>query len=73
MKKFLKFLTWLAATAAVVLGVLYVIKKYFGCEEEEDMEKEDYDDVFADEVDDREYVTLDIDGEDEEEQEDEEK
>ena len=31
-------------------------------------EEEDYDDVFADEVDDREYVTLDIDGEDEEEQ-----
>lgn len=63
MKKVLKCLVSIAAVAGVVLGALYVLKTYFGCEEEEDFEEEDFDDVFADEVDDREYVTLDIDEE----------
>lgn len=63
MKKCFKFLMGVAATAGVVLGALYVLKKYFGCEESEDFDEEDFEDVFADEVDDREYVTLDIDEE----------
>ena len=67
MKKFCKFLMGVVATAGVVLGALYVLKKYFGCEESEDFEEEEFDDVFADEVDDREYVTLDIDEEDSQE------
>ena len=66
MKKCLKFLMGVAATAGVVLGALYVLKKYFGCEESEDFDEEEFDDVFADEVDDREYVTLDIDEEESE-------
>lgn len=63
MKKCLKFLMGVAATAGVVLGALYFVKKYFGCEGAEDFDEEEFDDVFADEVDDREYVTLDIDEE----------
>lgn len=64
MKKFIKFVLAVAAAAGVVLGALYVLKKYFGFGEEEAFsEEDDFDDVFADEVDDREYVTLDIDEE----------
>ena len=40
----------------------YVIEKYFNKDESEDFDEEEFEDVFADEVDDREYVTLDIDG-----------
>lgn len=62
MKKFIKFVFAVAAAACVVLAALYAMKKYFGFgEDEEFLEDDDFDDVFADEVDDREYVTLDID------------
>lgn len=62
MKKFIKFVLAVAAAAAVVLAALYAMKKYFGFGKEEDFsEDDDFEDVFADEVDDREYVTLDID------------
>lgn len=37
-------------------------QKYFNKDESEDFDEEEFEDVFADEVDDREYVTLDIDG-----------
>ncbi len=61
MKKFIKFVLAVAAAAGVVLGALYVLKKYFGFGDEEAFaDEDDFDDVFADEVDDREYVTLDI-------------
>ena len=64
MKKFIKFVFAVAAAAGVVIAALYVMKKYFGVWEDEDfLEDDDFDDVFADEVDDREYVTLDIDEE----------
>ena len=64
MKKFIKFVLAVAAAAGVVVAALYVMKKYFGFWEDEDfLEDDDFDDVFADEVDDREYVTLDIDEE----------
>ena len=63
MKKCFKFLMGVVATAGVVLGALYFLKKYFGCEYSEDYDEEEFDDVFADEVADREYVTLDIDEE----------
>ena len=53
MKKMMKFLIGAAATGAAIAGTFYVIEKYFNKDESE---------VFADEVDDREYVTLDIDG-----------
>lgn len=61
MSKFLKFLLGVVATAGVVLGALFVLKKYFCREDAEDFQGDEFDDVFADEVDDREYVTLDID------------
>ena len=63
MNKFFRFLLGVVATAGVVLGALYVFKKYFGCEDSDEFEGDEFDDVFADEVDDREYVTLDIDEE----------
>lgn len=66
MKKFIKFVFAVAAAAGVVIAALYVMKKYFGFWEDEDFpEDDDFEDVFADEVDDREYVTLDIDEEEE--------
>ena len=73
MKKLLKFIVAVAAAAGMVLGALYVLQKYFGFDEEsEEGTEEEFEEVFADEMDDREYVTLDIDGEEGEEAETEE-
>ena len=62
MKKMMKFLIGAAATGAAIAGTFYVIEKYFNKDESEDFDEEEFKDVFADEVDDREYVTLDFDG-----------
>lgn len=68
MSKLLKFILSVAAAAGIVLGAIYVLREYFGFgQETSDDSEEDFDEVFADEMDDREYVTLDIDGEDGEE------
>ena len=67
MKKFVKFILAIAAAAGIVLGVLYVLRDRLGFGmDTDDAEDADYEEVFADEVDDREYVTLDIDGEESE-------
>lgn len=64
MKKFVKFILAIAAAAGIVLGVLYVLRDRLGFGmDTDDAEDADFEEVFADEVDDREYVTLDIDGE----------
>lgn len=64
MKKLLKFIVAIAAAAGIVLGVLYVLRDRLGFDSDgDDAEDTDFDEVFADEVDDREYVTLDIDQE----------
>ena len=60
MKKMMKFLIGAAATGAAIAGTFYVIEKYFNKDESEDFDEEEFEDVFADEVDDREYVTLDL-------------
>lgn len=66
MKKLLKFIVAIAAAAGIVLGVLYVLRDRLGFDTDaDDAEDTDFDEVFADEVDDREYVTLDIDQEEE--------
>lgn len=66
MKKLLKFIVAIAAAAGIVLGVLYVLRDRLGFDSDgDDAEDTDFDEVFADEVDDREYVTLDIDQEEE--------
>lgn len=66
MKKLLKFIVAIAAAAGIVLGVLYVLRDRLGFNTDaDDAEDTDFDEVFADEVDDREYVTLDIDQEEE--------
>ncbi|MCH5267628.1 MAG: hypothetical protein J1E62_04710 [Lachnospiraceae bacterium] len=70
MKKLIKFIMGVVATAGVVIGALYVWKKYFGGSDSEDFEEDEFDDVFADEVDDREYVTLDIDDEEDDDEDD---
>ena len=62
MKKMMKFLVGAAAIGAAIAGTFYVIEKYFNKDKSEDFDEEEFEDVFADEVDDREYVTLDIDG-----------
>lgn len=70
MKKFLKFILAIAAAAGIVLGVLYMFRDRLGFDMDgDDAEDADFDEVFADEVDDREYVTLDIDPEAETEEE----
>ena len=56
MKKMMKFLVGAAATGAAIAGTFYVIEKYFNKDESEDFDEEEFEDVFADEVDDREYV-----------------
>lgn len=72
MKKFLKFIVAIAAAAGIVLGVLYMLRDRLGFDMDgDDAEDTDFDEVFADEVDDREYVTLDIDPEAEQETEEE--
>lgn len=64
MKKFLKFIVAIAAAAGIVLGVLYMLRDRLGFDMDgDDAEDTDFDEVFADEMDDREYVTLDIDPE----------
>ena len=64
MKKFLKFIVAIAAAAGIVLGVLYMLRDRLGFDMDgDDAEDTDFDEVFADEVDDREYVTLYIDPE----------
>lgn len=60
MKKLMKFLVSVAAIAGTVYGVLYIAKKYFAEDDDEDFDMDDFEDVFADEADDREYVTLDL-------------
>ena len=68
MKKFLKFIVAIAAAAGIVLAVLYMLRDRLGFDMDgDDAEDTDFDEVFADEVDDREYVTLDIDPETEQE------
>lgn len=62
MKKMMKFLVGRSYRQQQIAGTFYVIEKYFNKDESEDFDEEEFEDVFADEVDDREYVTLDIDG-----------
>lgn len=64
MKKFIKFIVAIAAAAGIVLAVLYMLRDRLGFDMDgDDVEDTDFDEVFADEMDDREYVTLDIDPE----------
>ncbi len=84
MKKFLKFVTGVAAVAGAACGVVYCLKKFCGIDllnRDEDFDEfdeefdEDFDDDYDDASDDdesgdREYVTLDMDGEEASEKED---
>ena len=83
MKKFLKFVTGVAAVAGAACGVVYCLKKFCGIDllnRDEDFDEfdEEFDDDFDDDFDDasdddeesdddesgdREYVTLDMEGE----------
>lgn len=77
MKKFLKFVAGVAAVAGAACGVVYCLKKFCGIDllnRDEDFDEfdEEFDDDFDDDFDDasdddesgdREYVTLDMDGE----------
>lgn len=64
MKKFLKFILAVASVVLIVLGAIYAAKKFFGFGEEEDDFEDDFDDLFSDEDDDREYVTVELDEDD---------
>lgn len=90
MKKFLKFVTGVAAVAGAACGVVYCLKKFCGIDllnRDEDFDEfdeefdEDFDDDYDDASDDdeesdddesgdREYVTLDMEGEEASEKED---
>lgn len=68
MKKFLKFVLGVAAVAGSVAGVLYFWDKRKEDFEDDDFD-DDFDDIFEDESDesDKDYVTLDLDKEVEDE------
>lgn len=84
MKKFLKFVAGVAAVAGAACGVVYCLKKFCGIDllnRDEDFDEfdeefdEDFDDDYDDASDDdesgdREYVTLDMEGEEASEKED---
>lgn len=86
MKKFLKFVAGVAAVAGAACGVVYCLKKFCGIDllnRDEDFD-DDYDDASDDDEEsdeenetsdddesgDREYVTLDMEGEEASEKED---
>lgn len=67
MKKFFKFILGVGAVAGTVAGVFYFLDKKK--DEFEDFDDDDFDDVFQDDDDeeDRDYVTLDFEGDQPEE------
>lgn len=79
MKKVFKFVAGTAAVAGVVCGAVYAFKKFFGAGAmgKDDDFDDDFDDGFDDidddeDSDDREYVTLDMEKEDNSEEKEEE-
>lgn len=67
MKKFLKFLLGLTAVAAAVGGILYFLKNVLMKDYLDDYDDDDFDnDLYVEEDDNRDYVTLNSDAEKEE-------
>ena len=75
MKKVIKFVAGAAAVAGTVCGAVYLLKKVFGVdvigndEDFDDAFDGDFDDIDDEDPDDREYVTLDMEKEDNSEEE----
>ena len=75
MKKVIKFVMGAAAVAGTVCGVLYLLKKVFRVDvmgKDDDFDDdfdEDFDDIDDEDSDDREYVTLDMEEEENSEEE----
>lgn len=67
MKKFMKCLIAVGAIVGGAAGVLYFLDKKKSDENYDDFDDEEFEDVFGD--DDRDYVTLDFENENEEENE----
>ena len=65
MKKFIKFLLGLTAIAAAVGGILYFLKNVLMKDYLDDYDDDDFDNDLYEEDDDRDYVTLTPDSEDE--------
>ncbi|MBO5485372.1 MAG: hypothetical protein J5988_00360 [Eubacterium sp.] len=64
MKKFLKFLLGLTAVAAAVGGILYFLKNVLMKDYLDDYDDDDFDnDLYDEEDDNRDYVTLNSDAE----------
>lgn len=63
MKKFVKFLAVAGAIVGGVAGVLYFLDKKKSDESYDDFDDDEFDDVFADDDDSRDYVTLDFENE----------
>lgn len=64
MKKLLKFLLGVAAIVGSIAGVLYILDKRKEDDDMDEFDDDEFDDIFAEKTDDRDYVTLDIDEED---------
>lgn len=60
MKKFLKGLVALGAIVGGIAGVLYFLDKKKQEEDFDEFDDAEFDDVFDDEEDNRDYVTLDL-------------
>lgn len=62
MKKVMKFILGLAAIVGGIAGAVYLVKHFLDKDDFEDFDEDEFDDVFADDEknDDRDYVTLDF-------------
>ena len=60
MKKFLKVILGAGAIIGGIAGVLYFIDKKKEDDDFEEFNDEEFDDIFEDETEERDYVTLDL-------------
>ncbi len=60
MKKFLKVILGAGAIIGGIAGVLYFIDKKKEDDDFEEFNDEEFDDIFEDEAEERDYVTLDL-------------
>lgn len=61
MKKLFKFVLGVAAIAGSIAGVIYLLDKRKEDDDIDEFDDDEFDDIFAEKTEDRDYVTLDID------------
>ena len=61
MKKLFKFAVGVAAIVGSVAGVMYLLDKHKEDDDIDGFNDDEFDDIFAEKTEDRDYVTIDID------------